>query len=275
MSDTEPDSSPNAVRGLGACVLNVFRYAGGMSLLLASVIGATLKGLLPGSSGFRWGALTGQMVRVGVRSLPIVVLVQLFIGMIMTLQLAPTLQEYGQLDKIATVIGIGGFRMLGPIITAVVLSGFAGASIAAELGTMVVAEEIEAMRAMAMDPIRFLVVPRVTATLIMLVMLTIVADLVICMGGFLACRWALGPDAYSAFWTTVARDTSNIDLITGLVQAAVFGVLIGLIACYEGLNVRGGAEGVGRATTTTVVYSLIATIVSSGVFTIGFYLFNV
>jgi len=245
-----------------------------MSLLLGGVIGVTLKGVLPGGPGFRWGALASQMVRVGIRSLPIVMLVQLFIGMILTLQLAPTLSDYGQLGKIATVIGIGGFRMLGPIITAVVLSGFAGASIAAELGTMVVSEEIEAMRAMAMNPIRFLVVPRVVATLLVLVLLTVVADLVICLGGFLACKLVLGPDAYGSYWETVRFDVTNIDLLTGLVQAAVFGVLIGLIACYEGLNVRGGAEGVGRATTMTVVYSLIATIVSSGVFTVGFYLYN-
>lgn len=275
MSDTEPDNGPVAVQRLGARVLGVLGYVGGMSLLFFSVLGSAAGGLASRRGGFRWAALAAQMVRVGVRSLPIVVLVQLFIGMILTLQLAPTLEDYGQLDKIATVIGIGGFRMLGPIITAVVLSGFAGASIAAELGTMVVSEEIEAMRAMAMNPVRFLVVPRVVATLIMLVMLTVVADLVICLGGFLACRWALGPDAYSAYWATVSRETSNIDLVTGLIQAGVFGILIGLIACYEGLNVRGGAEGVGRATTATVVYSLIATIISSGVFTVGFYLFNV
>jgi phospholipid/cholesterol/gamma-HCH transport system permease protein len=108
----------------------------------------------------------------------------------------------------------------------------------------------------------------------MVVLLTVVADLVICLGGFLACKWALGPDAYLGFWQTVRLDVTIVDLTTGLVQAAVFGILIGLIACYEGLNVRGGAEGVGRATTTTVVYSLIATIMASGVFTIGFYIFR-
>ena len=275
MSDTNQQLVRNPVVVLGACVLGVFRYAGGMSLLFFSVLGTTIRSMVSGKVRFRWGALTAQMVRVGIRSMPIVMLVQLFIGMILTLQMAPTLSDYGQVDKIATVIGISGFRMLGPIITAVVLSGFAGASIAAELGTMVVSEEIEAMRAMAMSPTLFLVVPRVVATLIMLVLLTVIADLVICCGGFLACRWALGPDAYAGYWDTVRREVTNIDLITGLVQAAVFGVLIGLIACYEGLNVRGGAEGVGRATTMTVVYSLIATIIASGVFTVGFYIFRV
>jgi len=264
----------NAVEALGSRVLGSVRYAGGMSTLLGEVAGWTAKGMAPGRRRFRWSALAAQMVRVGIRSLPIVALVQLFIGMILTLQLAPTLADYGQLDKIATVIGIGGFRMLGPIITAVVLSGFAGASIAAELGTMVVAEEIEAMRAMAMNPVRFLVVPRVLATLIMMVLLTVISDLVICLGGFFACKLALGPDAYARFWDTVAAQVALGDLSTGLVQAAVFGLLIGLIACHEGLRVRGGAEGVGRATTMTVVYSLIATIVASGIFTVGFYLYE-
>jgi len=274
VSEPEGKEGRNAVEALGSRVLGSLRYAGGMSMLLGDVAGWTARGMAPGRMGFRWSALAGQMVRVGIRSLPIVALVQLFIGMILTLQLAPTLAEYGQLDKIATVIGIGGFRMLGPIITAVVLSGFAGASIAAELGTMVVAEEIEAMRAMAMNPIRFLVVPRVLATLIVMVLLTVIADLIICLGGFWACKLALGPDAYAQFWDTVSTQVAIRDLTTGLVQASVFGVLIGGIACYEGLNVRGGAEGVGRATTMTVVYSLIATIVASGIFTVGFYLFE-
>jgi phospholipid/cholesterol/gamma-HCH transport system permease protein len=274
VSDTDQQAERNIIEGLGARVLSVLRYAGGMSLLLGNVAGTTARGVLPGQGRFRWSALAGQMVRVGVRSFPIVMLVQLFIGMILTLQLAPTLSDYGQLDKVATVIGIGGFRMLGPIITAVVLCGFAGASIAAELGTMVVSEEIEAMRAMAMNPIRYLVVPRVIATMIMSVLLTVAADLVLCLGGYLACRWALGPDAYATFWDTVRREVTNLDLTTGLIQAGVFGILIALIACYEGLTVRGGAEGVGRATTMTVVYSLIATTIAAGVFTVGFYLFN-
>ena len=275
MSVPTAEAVRGVVEALGATVLGVLRYAGGMALLGGDVGRWTWRELFWRGGGFRWDALAKQMVRVGVRSLGIVVLVQLFIGTILTLQLAPTLGNYGQLDKVATVIGVGGFRMLGPIITAVVLSGFAGASIAAELGTMVVAEEIEAMQAMAMNPVRFLVVPRVLATLIMMVLLTVIADLVICVGGFLAARWAMGPDAYVAFWETVRSSVAMFDFATGLIQAAVFGTLIGLIACYEGLSVRGGAEGVGQATTMTVVYSLIATILAACVFTVGFFLFGI
>ena len=275
MSPPAGNSGPSAIEALGARVLRVIRYAGGMTLLLGDGLRWVARAMFSRKADFRWGSLSVQMVRVGVRSLPIVVLVQMFIGVILALQLAPTLKDYGQVDKIATVIGIGGFRMLGPIITAVVLSGFAGASIAAELGTMVVAEEIEAMQAMAMNPVRFLVVPRVLATLIMMVLLTVIADLVIGAGGYLAALWALGPDAYVGYWDNIRLNVRILDFCTGLIQAGVFGVLIGLIACYEGLNVRGGAEGVGHATTMTVVYSLIATILAACVFTVGFFLFGV
>jgi phospholipid/cholesterol/gamma-HCH transport system permease protein len=161
--------------------------------------------------------------------------------------------------------------MLGPIITAVVLSGFAGASIAAELGTMVVSEEIEAMETMALNPIRFLVVPRVLATVLAMLLLTIIADLMITVGGYAVSRLVLGPDVYEGYWSRMRVQLEYRDFLTGLVQAGVFGVLISAIACYEGLRVRGGAEGVGRATTMTVVYSIVAIIVAACIFTAIFY----
>jgi len=130
------------------------------------------------------------------------------------------------------------------------------------------------MQAMAMNPVRFLVVPRVLATLIIMVLLTAIADLVIGAGGYLAALWALGPDAYVGYWGNIRVKVRILDFCTGLIQAGVFGMLIGLIACYEGLNVRGGAEGVGHATTMTVVYSLVATILAACVFTVIFFLFG-
>jgi phospholipid/cholesterol/gamma-HCH transport system permease protein len=214
------------------------------------------------------------MVRVGLKSLGIVMLVQGFIGVILALQLAPTLEQYGQLDKIANVLGTGGFRMLGPIITGVVLSGFAGASIAAELGTMVVAEEIEALEAMALNPVRFLVVPRMFATIIMMLLLTIVADVMIALGGWVTARAVLGPAAYVGFVENMRLQLRYTDFFTGLTQAGVFGALISLIACHQGLSVRGGAEGVGKATTMTVVHSIVAIVLAAGVFTAVFYVYD-
>jgi len=242
--------------------------------MLADVAAWAFRGMV--SSKVRLGrkALAAQAVRVGVRSLGIVCLVQGFLGVVLALQMVTPLKTFGQEATIANIIGVAGFRMLGPIFTAIVLSGFAGASIAAELGTMVVAEEIEALRAMAMNPIRFLVVPRVLATAVMTVLLTVVADAMIAIGGYLTARLVLGPSVYQNYWERMQTQLAYSDFLTGLIQAAVFGVLISAIACYEGLKVRGGAQGVGRATTMTVVYSIVSIIAAACVCTMIFYTFE-
>jgi len=269
-----PVEHPRFIRAVGARTLGVLGYLGGMAILLVETLRWTLRGLFLPRVRFGRKVFMEQMVRVGVRSVGVVMLVQTFIGVILALQLAPTLKDYGQVDKVANIIGAGGFRILGPIITAVVLSGFAGASIAAELGTMVVSEEVEALEAIALNPIRFLVVPRVLATLIMMVLLSVVADLMIAVGGWLASRIALGPAAYMGYFQHMREQLRYRDFFTGLIQAAVFGLLVSGIACFEGLRVRGGAEGVGKATTMTVVYSIVAIVVAACVFTVIFYVFG-
>ena len=257
--------------GIGAAVFGGVRYFGGMTLLFGRTLRAGWETAFVRRSRFARQSLAEQMVRVGVRSLPIVMLVQGFIGVILALQIAPPLEPWGQVGSISNIIGVAGFRMLGPIITAIVISGFAGASIAAELGTMVVTEEIEAMEAMALNPIRYLLVPRVIATVIMMMLLTVVADLMIALGGWIASFLALGPEAYVGYWQRMQRQLRFRDFFTGVVQAGVFGVLVSTIACFEGLKVKGGAAGVGRATTRTVVYSIVAIIVASCAFTVIFY----
>jgi phospholipid/cholesterol/gamma-HCH transport system permease protein len=211
------------------------------------------------------------MVRVGVKAIPIVILIQMAIGMILPLQMFPRLDEFGQSEQIATINAIAGFRELGPLMTAVVLCGFAGASIAAELGAMVTAEEIEALRVSALNPIRFLVVPRLVATIIMMVMLTVIADTVMVTSGLLtSAKLGIDPDTYFQLTLEAVNITS---FVTGLVKAAIFGLLIGLIACFLGLSVKPwqGSEGVGRATTNTVVYCIVAIIAADAVFTVIFY----
>ncbi len=263
-----------AVQSVGATTLRALAYIGGMSLLAAQAGRWLLRSVIAPTGRGGGRSLAEQVVRVGVRSAGIIVLVQVFIGVILALQLAPTLDDYGQLDKVANIIGTGGFRILAPIITAVVLSGFAGASIAAELGTMVVGEEIEALEAMGLNPVRYLVVPRVTATTVMTVLLAVLADLMVAVGGYIACRVALGPAAYVGYFQHMRDQLQYRDFYTGLIQADVFGLLISLIACHEGLSVRGGAEGVGRATTMTVVYSIVAIIAAACIFTMVFYVFE-
>jgi phospholipid/cholesterol/gamma-HCH transport system permease protein len=173
--------------------------------------------------------------------------------------MAPTLKDFGALNTVPVIISIAVTRELGPLVSAIVLTGFAGASIAAEIGTMVVSEEIEALEAHAINPIRFLVVPRVIATTIMMICIAIVGDVAGGVGG-----WALS--------TTVLGISSHLyvdhsfsvlkqhDFWTGLVKAGVFGMLVSGMACQLGLSVTGGAQGVGLATTRTVVLTIVALI---------------
>lgn len=254
--------------------MGTVRYLGGLALLVGQTCYWAARNIASRKALSHLHAMSIQMVRVGVRSVPVVVLVQVFIGVILALQMYPPLKDFEQQATIANIVGVAGFRMLGPIITAVVLTGFAGASIAAEMGTMVVAEEIEAMQAMALDPIRYLVVPRVVATVVMMVMLSVIADLMIALGGYITSSLVLGPEVYMVYWAKMQDQLKYRDFYTGLIQAGVFGLLISLIACREGLKVSGGAEGVGRATTMTVVYSIFAIIISACLFTMIFYAFK-
>jgi len=254
-------------------IAGLFYFIGGTCYLLLQTFKWLARSIVRPDVKFRPSSLASQMIRVGVKSIPIIVLVQVFIGIILALQLAPTLRQYGQLERIADVIAIAVFRELGPLITAIVLSGFAGASIAAELGSMVESEEIKALRAMALDPVHFLVMPRFLATVIMLTGLAVLADVVGTLGGFITAVGVL--DLPGRIYIEYTRNALQMkDFLTGLVKAAVFGVLISMIACWEGLNTRGGAEGVGRATTQTVVKSIVALIATDCLFTAVFYALN-
>jgi phospholipid/cholesterol/gamma-HCH transport system permease protein len=200
-------------------------------------------------------------------------MVQTFIGIILALQMAPTLRAYGQIERIADIVGIAVFRELGPLLSGIVLSGFAGASIAAELGTMVEGEEIKALRAAALNPVRFLVMPRFIATVVMLTLLIVIADVVGVFGGFITATSVLNISADRYIAATRAAVIPK-DFLSGLCKGPIFGLLISMIACYEGLNVSGGAEGVGRATTNTVVKCIVALISADVVVTALLYAFG-
>src|SRR5918994_393708 len=172
------------ITALGRFLIWWLEFLGGLGYLLGDTALAVY-GALFGTRGRRlgWQNLWAQMVRVGVRSIPIISLVIFCIGAILAFQMAPILEDYGALAQVADIIGIAMFRELGPLVSAIVLTGFAGASIAAEIGTMVVSEEIEALEAGAISPIRFLVVPRVLATTVMMVCVAVVGDLTGVFGG--------------------------------------------------------------------------------------------
>jgi len=257
---------------LGGIALSTLETIGGVGHLLADALGQIRIALFTGRGRrLGWANLWAQMDRVGVRSIPIVSLVLLCIGSILALQMAPILKDFGVVETVADIISVAVFRELGPLVSAIVLTGFAGASIAAEMGTMVVSEEIEAMEAGAIHPVRFLVVPRVLATTVMMICIAMVGDLVGVAGGMLTAHFVLGVSISQYITHTFHTILKQRDFITGLVKSGVFGMLISALACHLGLGVTGGAQGVGRATTRTVVLTIVGLIFVDLIFTTIFY----
>jgi len=255
---------------LGSHPVKLLDYIGGITRLLGQTGVWVWRGLVLRRVRFGRYALYSQIVRVGARSVGVISLVSFCIGLILALQMAPPLEEFGQIDQVATIISIAVVRELGPLISAIVLTGFAGASIAAELGTMVVGEEIEALEAHALNPVRFLVMPRVLATTVSLLFLCLIANIIAIGGGYILGVNLL--DIPSGVYKANTLDILDLtDLFTGLFKAGVFGAIIGAIACYNGLHVTGGAAGVGKATTNTVVHCIEAIIYTDLIFTAVFY----
>ncbi len=255
---------------LGAAALGFLYHLGGMFYMLKDSCVCMYRGLVLKKYRFGFPALYTQLVRIGVRSVLVVALVNFSIGFILALQMSPPLSDFGQTDQVAAIIAIAVVRELGPLISAIVLTGFAGASIAAELGTMVVGEEIEALQAHGLNPIRFLVVPRILATVISLFLLTVLGILIALGSGMLIGVTELGI-SYGVYKANTIEILSLSDFFTGLSKALIFGVTISLIACYQGLNVKGGAMGVGLATTRTVVLSIMTVIFTDLLMTALFY----
>lgn len=250
--------------------LRIFGLIGGVWYLIRDVAMWVARSLFTRQFRFGRTALITQLVRTGVRSTGIVMLVCGCVGFILALQMEPPLANFGQTDKIANIVGVAIFRELGPLISAIVLTGFAGASIAAELGTMVVGEEIEALEAHALNPIRFLVVPRVLATIIALVLLTAIGDVTaVIFGGVMTVNFLDVP--YEQYKANTLNQLVPSDFLTGLIKAAAFGLILSAIACYNGLKTTGGASGVGRATTNTVVQAIVTIIIADFIFTTLFF----
>jgi phospholipid/cholesterol/gamma-HCH transport system permease protein len=202
-----------------------------------------------------------QMDVIGVGSLPIVVLTSFFIGGVMVIQTAAEFERFGESALTAEAVSLALVRELGPAITGLLVAGRNGSGIASELGSMVVTEQVDAMRALGTDPTRKLVTPRMLATVFMLPLLTATADFVGLIGGFVMAHFTLRLGAVS-FWTTAIDALSFSDLMQGLSKPVVFGFIVGTVACYQGLTVRGGTEGVGRATTQAVVTASVLVLVS-------------
>jgi len=211
-----------------------------------------------------------QSKKTGVESLPIVTLIAFFIGVIFALQTAYFMQRIGSEMYIASIVSLSLVRELGPVITALVVAGRVGASIAAEVGSMQVTEQIDALETLATNPIRYLVIPRFLALSLMLPVLTLYADIIGIFGGWLICVGKMGVS--SSMYMSIGFDALLYkDLFTGLAKSLFFGMIIAFVSCYEGFNVEGGAEGVGKATTRSVVNSFIMIIAADCFFTALFY----
>jgi phospholipid/cholesterol/gamma-HCH transport system permease protein len=215
---------------------------------------------------FELGAVARQLEVMGYRSLSVVVLTAVFSSMVMTVQFAVQMARFGAKEYVGNVVSLSLVRELGPVLTALMVGGRVGAGIAAEVGSMSVTEQIDAMRAMGADPVKELVVPRVLAGAIALPLLTVVANVLGVGGAMVIARLDSQIDMTYFLHATLRAVTLN-DLLGGLIKTIFFGVAIALIACHRGLGTRGGTAGVGRATTEAVVVTSITTLIADFILT--------
>jgi len=208
------------------------------------------------------GDLLDQMDIVGVGSLPIVLPTGFFIGAVLVLQTAAQFVRFGETSLTGDVVAISLVRELGPTISGLLVAGRNSSGMASELGSMVVTEQVDAMRAMGTDPMRKLVVPRVVATVLVMPVLVAMADLIGLFGGFVTAYATLRIGAVE-FWTRAINALELSDLVQGLTKPLVFAFIVSTVGCYQGLTVRGGTQGVGRATTQAVVMSSLLIIISN------------
>jgi len=249
---------------IGKRVVSLMYFLGGLSNLAAQTVYWTF---VPPYKNER---ILQQAKRSGYDSLPIVTLIGFFIGTILALQTAVLMQRLGSEMYIASIVALSLVRELGPVITSLVVAGRVGAAITAEIGSMQVTEQIDALEVFGTNPIKYLVVPRFVALSIMLPILTLYANAVGIMGGYAICVYRLGIS--SSMYLNITFDALLYkDLFTGLFKTVVFGMVIAFVSCYEGFNVEGGADGVGKATRQAVVASFILILAADCLFTALFY----
>ncbi len=226
---------------------------------ITNLLWSSIKGLTKKPRYFR--EIIEQMDSIGVGSLGIVVLNGFFTGGVLILQAYPTLEYYGAQSNAGQSVATALVRELGPVLTALMVAGRVGSAISAELGSMVVSQQIDAMRALGTSPVRKLVTPRIIALLVTLPLLTISADLVGIVGGGLIAKQLHGLDP-KVYIQSAKIGIAISDVIGGLMKPLVFGVIIGLISCYKGLSTTGGTVGVGRSTTNAVVMASVTIIIA-------------
>jgi phospholipid/cholesterol/gamma-HCH transport system permease protein len=258
-----------SVEKIGETVTDILAYLGGLASLAGraaySFCVAPFKG-----GRLRWQAAISQAMEVGVRALPILSLITFFIGLILALQSAYELRRLGALSYVPAAVAVSLTRELGPLITAILVIGRSGSAFAAEIGTMRVTEEIDALETMAIEPVDFLVAPKFVAMILMMPCLTIWANAMGILGGSL-----FGVAQADFTWFRYLHGSLDSlflrDVMTGLIKSVMFGITITAVGCYEGLSTGGGAEEIGRSTTKSVVISIFLVIAVDLVFTAIFF----
>jgi phospholipid/cholesterol/gamma-HCH transport system permease protein len=240
---------------LGRAVLAGVEEMGKIILLFVSVLGWMFR------PPFKLRNIFKQMEFVGVKSIFVVVLTGTFTGMVMALQGYHGFRMFSAESLVGGTVALGMTRELGPVLTSLMVTARAGSAMAAELGTMRVTEQIDALYVMAANPVKHLIVPRVIAGVLMVPLLTVVADFTGILGGYFVGVHILGINS-GIFIKNITRLVDLNDIYNGLVKAACFGLILSLVGCYKGFNTYGGAEGVGRATTEAVVLASIAILIS-------------
>ena len=252
------------MENVGGAAAGAVEFAGGVFVLFLQTLYAIAR------PPFRGRQIYEQMVRIGVDSLPIATLTSFFIGVVIAFQSAYQMQRVNAEMYIPSLVAISICREIGPVLTALVVAGRVGASIAAELGSMKVTEQIDALETLAAQPVKYLVAPRFLALFTMLPLLTVYADAIGILGGYTVSVYKLGLS--HALYIKMSFDPLALkDIFTGLFKTLIFASIISIISCYEGMRVQGGAVGVGSATTRAVVLSFILIIVADAFFTVIFY----
>ena len=241
---------------IGLWVLKLLEESGRVMILFIRTLGLTFR------PPFDLRGLLRQIERVGVNSIPVVLITGAFTGMVLALQSYTGFKRFNAEAFVGTVVALSMTRELGPVLSGLMVSGRIGSAMAAELGTMQVTEQIDALYTLATNPIKYLIVPRFLASLIIMPVLTVFADAVGMLGGYAVSVYLLGSNP-----TIYIRRTYDYldleDIYIGLLKACVFGMIIAIIGCYQGFNAQGGAEGVGKATTRAVVLSSLLILIAN------------
>jgi phospholipid/cholesterol/gamma-HCH transport system permease protein len=258
------------LENVGKKTIEQFGYVGSLNIQLWSTLRAMKSALPLVGNRYRWRTTVRQMLQIGYDALPLVSLMALCTGFILALQGASELRHFGALHYVIDLVAVGFTRELGPLLTAIAVSGRSGSAFAAEIGTMKVTEELDSLRVMALEPIEFVLAPKYLAALISVPCLSIISNFfgILAGGLFMFFSTRLAPLLY---FHSVLRSIALSDVITGLIKSLVFATIIAHVGCLEGFGVRGGPDSVGRSTTSAVVKSTFFVIVADAIFTAIFY----